>query len=93
MQNWNFHGYIALPLEKYGNKYIGSSFNTADEIECGEFVNAMINILLIKLGSFKDIKDFISLCEDYTDLPAIKIPKEKAIEMFDKFKHLVDLEK
>lgn len=91
MEAWNFHGYIALPLEKYGRDYIGSSCKTATEIECGEFVNAMFSILSIKLGDLKGIPDFVFLCEDYADLPASKIPKEKAIEIFKKFERLVNL--
>lgn len=91
MEVWNFHGYIALPLEKYGRDYIGSSCKTATEIECGEFVNAMFSILTIKFGNLKSIPDFVFSCEDYADLPASKIPKEKAIEIFKEFKRLVNL--
>lgn len=90
MDNWNFHGYIALPLEEYGKMYIGSSCKTADEIECGEFVEAMFSILSIKFGSLKDISDFVFLCEDYADMPASRIPKEKTTEMFEEFKRLVN---
>lgn len=91
METWNFHGYIAVPLEEYGKMYIGSSCRTADEIECGEFVDSMFSILSIKFGSLNDIPDFIALCEDYVDLPASKVSKEKAIEMFKEFKRLVNL--
>lgn len=90
MEHWNFHGYIALPLEEYGKRYIGCSCRTADEIECGEFVDAMFSILSIKFGSLKDIPDFVYLCEDYANMPASKIPKEKSIEMFEEFKRLVN---
>jgi len=88
MAHWNFHNYIALPLEEYGKNYIGSSCKTADEIECGEFVDAMLSILSVKFGSLKEIPAFVDLCRDYEDLPASKIPKEKAIELFDEFKRL-----
>ena len=90
MENWNSHGHIALPLEEYAKKYAGSSFKTADEIECGGFVETMFSILSIKLGNLKEISDFVVLCEDYLDAPASKIPKEKSIEMFKKFKSLLN---
>ena len=91
MQCWNFHGYIALPLEEYGKKHLGSSCRTADEIEGGDFVDAMLSILSVKFGDLKDIPDFIILCEEYVNLPASKIPKEKAIEIFKEFERLVQL--
>lgn len=91
MEDWNFHGYIALPLEEYGKAYIGSSCKTADEIECGEFIDVMLSILSIKFGSLKDIPDFVVLCEDYADMPVSKIPKEKTTEMFKEFKRLINL--
>ena len=48
MNTWNFHGYIAVPLEAYGRRIIGQTFHTADETERTEFVNAMFQILSIK---------------------------------------------
>ena len=69
--------------------YIGRSCKIADEIDCGEFVDAMFSILSIKFGDLKGIPDFVFLCEDYADLPASKIPKEKAIKMFEEFERLV----
>lgn len=89
MKNWNFHGYIAVPLEEYGKIYIGSSCRTADEIESGEFVDAMFSILSIKFGNLKEISDFVFLCEDYVDTPASQIPKNKTIEMFEEFKRII----
>ena len=91
MENWNFHGYIALPLEEYGRVYFGGLRITADEIEGGDFVDAMLSILSVKFGDLKDIPDFIFLCEEYADLPGSKIPKEKAIEIFKEFERLVQL--
>lgn len=91
LDNWNFHGYIALPLEEFGRGYYGDSRITADEIECGKFVDAMFSMLSIKFGSLKDIPDFVRLCEDYADMPVSKIPKEKAIEMFKEFNRLINL--
>jgi len=90
LESWNFRGYIALPLEEYGRVYFGDSRITADEIECGKFVDAMFSILSIKFGSLKDIPDFVCLCEDYADMQMSKIPKEKATEMFKEFKRILN---
>ena len=91
MDNWNFHNYIALPLEEYGKEFVGNSCKTADEIETCEFVDAMLSILSINFGSLNDIPDFVDMCRDYEDLPASKIPKEKAIDLFEEFRRLVNL--
>ena len=92
MEHWNFHNYIALPLEQYGKTYIGSLSRTADEIEAGEFIDVMLSILSIKFGGLKDIEDFVALCKNYVDVPASTIPKEKVIEIFEEFKMLVKSE-
>ena len=91
MSNWNFHGYVALPLEKYGRRYMGNAFEKADAIANGDFVNAMFSILSIKFGTLKELPDFVSLCKEYIDLPESKIPQEIAVEMFDEFKRLIEL--
>jgi len=93
MEHWSFHNCIALPLEEYGKAYIGSSCKSADEIECGEFVNSMMSILSVKFGALKEVPDFVDLCRAYVDIPASKIPKEKAIELFNEFKRLEQLRK
>ena len=89
MDSWNFHGHIALPLEEYGKTYFGSSCKTADEIECGEFVDTMISLLTIKLGSMDNLKDFAIKCRDYENLPASKIPADEARDLFEQFKQLM----
>lgn len=89
MEHWNFHNYIALPLEEYGKEFIGNSCKTADEIEGGEFVDAMFSVLLIKFGNLKAVSNFVALCENYTDMPASKIPTDIAKEIFEEFKKIV----
>lgn len=91
MKNWNFHGYIAVPLETYSKKYIGTQGRTADKIELGEFVLTMLLTLQAKFGSLDDFKDFIFMCEDYVDLPANQIPQDKAQKIFDEFTRLIKL--
>lgn len=42
-EQWNFHNYVAIPLENYSRKYIGNNHTTADDIDTGEFVDACQN--------------------------------------------------
>ena len=89
MDNWNFRGYIAVPLEEYGRNCIGSTCKTADEIECGAFVEAMLSVLSMEFDSLDDLKEFTDWCSNYADLPASKIPKNVAKEIFEEFKRLM----
>ncbi len=89
MENWNFHSSIAVPLEACGRKYIGSTCKTADEIECGAFVEAMLSVLSIKFDSLDDLKEFTNWCGNYADLSASKIPPNVAKEIFEEFKRLM----
>lgn len=84
---WNFHGFIAIPLEQKVNENLKNSEFNADSIECGNFVRAMYAILdCFKIENW----DFINLCSDYLDKPASKIPSNKAKEMFESFCKLID---
>lgn len=93
MGNWNFRGYIALPLEEYGREYSNNSRITADEIECGQFVHAMLSLLKIKSVDLKGVPGFVLLCEEYADKPASEIPEDKAKEMFEEFERLIHLKR
>lgn len=86
---WNFHGYIALPLEEYAKQYIGSTCPSADEIETGEFINVMFSVLLAKFGTLNDIRAFVDMCNEYVNLSAQQIPRAKAEEIFDEFKRIL----
>ena len=79
---WNFHGYIALPLEQLGRKDIGQTFYTADEIEAGDFVDAMASLL-----SINNIKcsSFSSKCDVFKDKPASEIGAENTKELYSDF--------
>ncbi len=89
MDSWNFHGHIAIPLEECGKAYFGSSCKTADEIECGEFVDTMLSVLSMKYGSLDSLKNFVDQCRICEDLPASKIPADEAIDLFEQFKQLM----
>lgn len=65
---WNFHGFVALPLERYANKYIHCSYTTADEIACGGFFETMYSVLDFK-GVDKSAKaNFIDMCRDFENV-------------------------
>lgn len=79
---WSFRGYIAIPLEQLGRKDIGQTFCTADEIEAGDFVDAMAALL-----SISNIKcsSFSSKCDVFKDKPASEIGAENAKELYSEF--------
>lgn len=87
---WNFHGWIAVPLEQYGRKLKGSTCYTADAIESGEFVSAMLEILNTVYSNPQDIAEFADIVRPYAELSAQDIPHEKADEMFNEFKRLIE---
>lgn len=91
MNGWNFHGHIAIPLEEYGKIYIGSSCRTTNEIEQGEFVDAMLAILCMKFGTLEDVKSFVDQCRWYDRKKASEIPREEAQAVYDEFIRLVNL--
>lgn len=79
---WNFHGYIAIPLEQLGRKDIGQTFYTADEIEAGDFVDAMAALL-----SINNIKcsSFSSKCDVFKDKPTSEIEEADAKYLYSEF--------
>ena len=85
---WNFHNYIAIPLEMI-LKGIGIIAYTADDIESGEFVDAMIRALSFKFDNSDNYIEFKTLCEKYINLPSSKIPVEEAKNIFTKFEKLM----
>lgn len=89
MDTWNFHGFIALPLEAYSKNYIGDNWRTADDIANGEFVNVMFTILQNKFGTLNDLRSFVEMCADYANLSAKQIPNDKAKEIFEEFKRIM----
>lgn len=89
MQTWNFHNYIAFPLENYCRKHIGNSWRTADDIANGEFVNVMFTIIENEFGTLEDVRAFVEMCNDFANLPAAQIPKDKAQEIFNEFERIM----
>ena len=87
---WSFQDYIAVPLEMYVRKYIGSTSISADSVACGEFVSTMLSILSVTYGDLKQLNDFVEKCEPYDGLSYNDIPKEIADSLFSDFKWLMN---
>ncbi|MDE5569938.1 MAG: hypothetical protein K2J47_05385 [Ruminococcus sp.] len=80
----NFHGWIALPLEVMAKE---NGINiSADSIECGQFVEVMLQILKFKKVSSKD---FENKCLPYQGKTVFEISEIKAFELYDDFKLLI----
>ena len=96
MQNWNFHGWVALQLESYARQarlmpddhHVGDWYTNADVIECGSFVEVMIALLRKKLGVEADLIDFEKKSAPYLGMNGNLIPKDEAQNLFDEFKKL-----
>lgn len=88
-EQWNFHNYVAVPLENYSRKYIGWDHTTANCIDTGEFVDTMLSVLLLVYGSFDDLGSFVDACREYDGVPHSKIPDSVAQELFADFERLV----
>lgn len=85
-ENWNFHGYVAVPLEEYSKALLGDDFKSADEIDNGQFVDAMLQILIGIYGNLEDVAEFVDACRLYAGACSQNIPKEVAETLFSDFK-------
>ena len=94
---WNFHGDIAINLERIARDYYGdidrpvAKIYDADAIEHGNFVEVMVMLLREKTGKYNDneeIERFVRECAPYLGVSGISIPKETAQQLFDRFKLL-----
>ena len=96
MENWNFHGWVALPLEHYARgaklmpdgHHVGDWYTNADVIEHGSFVEVMIALLRSKLGPEADLIDFEKKCAPYLGVNGNSIPKDEAQNLFDEFEKM-----
>lgn len=93
-QNWNFHNYIAIPLERdvdrdSGNADMKAMFN-ADSIECGKFAEAMIAMLRLytRYQPNDEVDDFVKMCSGYMGRSAHEIPTEEAKALFREYNDL-----
>lgn len=91
---WNFHNYIAIPLEKEVERdsqdvNMKLMFN-ADSIECGKFAEAMITMLRIytHYQPNDEVDAFVKMCSGYMGRSAYEIPAEDATSLYKEYSDL-----
>lgn len=99
--SWNFHGRIAWEVEQDARRLLPDKVNdanyretifSADGIESGRFVEAMILLLRHKSG-YKhndDVDDFIKDAGGYIEKDYLSIPQEEAQRLFDRYRELLE---
>ncbi len=85
----NFHGHIAWPLETMAKRLLAKDDFSADAIEAGNFV-AVMALVLTKMGKPEETAALLYECGAYLGQPASKIPMDAAMEMYEKFKRLIE---
>lgn len=88
-EHWNFHNFIAVPLETYSRTYLGATHVTADNIDLGAFVDTMLKILTVAYGNAEEQKDFRASCRKYAGLSYHEIPDEISKDLFERFENLL----
>lgn len=93
-QNWNFHNYIAIPLERdvdrdSGDAAMKAMFN-ADSIESGRFAEAMITMLrhYTRYQPNSEVDAFVKMCSGYMGRNALEIPAEEAKALYKEYNDL-----
>lgn len=82
-KEWNFRGYIAVPLESYAKETLGKTSFSANGIETGDFIKVMCAIL-DKL-QIDNTENFVASCAAYRDKTATQIGDKVAQEIFKEF--------
>lgn len=89
---WSFHVNIAVPIETkidWRGELPEKVFSIkADAIECGEFVELILFLLVKKYGFNKDVLEMIDDGKDYIGLPASQIPADVARAFYNRFEEL-----
>ena len=86
---WNFHNYVALPLEKYSERCFGADYTSADQIDAGTFVDTMLRILVAEYRSLDEFTEFVGACREYAGISQLNIPAETAKQLYRDFELLV----
>ena len=86
---WNFRNYVAIPLEKITLAASAKGY-TADEIEAGSFVEAMLSVLVIDKEKLPLYATFFNKCNDYHGKGKSDIPNEDAKALFEAFKLIIE---
>ena len=87
-EQWNFHNYIAIPLESILCKNSGKDY-TADEIEAGSFVEAMMSVLSADPGKILQYAYFFEKCSEFIGKGNQDIPDDDAKRLFETFKAII----
>ncbi len=81
--SWNFHGYVAVPLEKMGKSQDEIWCFSADDIESGSFTAAVLRFVRVFFKDDTILQEFEVKCEPFTNKMAREIPEESAKEIFE----------
>lgn len=91
---WNFHNFIAIPLERDVDRdsddaAVKAMFN-ADAIECGKFAEAMITMLRLytRYQPNSEVDAFVKMCSGYMGRNAHEIPAEEAKALYVEYRNL-----
>lgn len=89
MENLKFHNTVGQKLEELTKKR-GTRAFTADEIDSGMFVEAMLDVLRADTKKLPLYSDFFNKCNDYYGIHKYGIPDDEAIALFDIFRTIID---
>ena len=89
MASLYFHNSIARELEK-ASEEMGTKAFTADEIEGGQFVDAMLDILRIDPAKIPLYSLFFSKCCEYYGKHKYDIPDREAQALFETFEAIIE---
>lgn len=86
---WNFKNFIGIPLEKRGERIFGAdAWFSADQIQDGSFVDAMLKILSTLPANPHELKAFSKKCSAFAGKTALEIGNETAKVLFEEFERI-----
>lgn len=89
MASLHFHNSVARKLEK-ASEEMGTRAFTADEIEGGQFVDAMLDVLRIDPTKIPLYSLFFSKCGEYYRKHKYDIPDDEAQTLFETFEAIIE---
>ena len=88
MDNLEFHNKVGLKLERLTNER-GKSVFTADEIDKGAFVDAMLSVLGVESKQLNQYAVFFGKCAEYQGKGKLEIPDNEAKVLFEVFEAII----